>query len=85
MPGVHDFYQGTEFWDLSLADPDNRRPVDFNGNDAAVLRRSRIGLGKTHAKTGRVSSEAGWTRSLLKTSDRPCRCGCAMATTSRWK
>jgi (1->4)-alpha-D-glucan 1-alpha-D-glucosylmutase len=29
MPGVPDFYQGTEFWDLSLVDPDNRRPVDF--------------------------------------------------------
>jgi (1->4)-alpha-D-glucan 1-alpha-D-glucosylmutase len=29
-PGVPDFYQGTEFWDLSLVDPDNRRPVDFD-------------------------------------------------------
>ena len=28
-PGVPDFYQGCEFWDLSLVDPDNRRPVDF--------------------------------------------------------
>jgi (1->4)-alpha-D-glucan 1-alpha-D-glucosylmutase len=28
-PGVPDFYQGTEFWDLNLVDPDNRRPVDF--------------------------------------------------------
>ncbi|MFN7932246.1 MAG: malto-oligosyltrehalose synthase [Bryobacteraceae bacterium] len=28
-PGVPDFYQGTEVWDLSLVDPDNRRPVDF--------------------------------------------------------
>ncbi len=28
-PGVADFYQGTELWDLSLVDPDNRRPVDF--------------------------------------------------------
>ncbi|HET9016173.1 MAG TPA: malto-oligosyltrehalose synthase [Thermomicrobiaceae bacterium] len=28
-PGIPDFYQGTELWDLSLADPDNRRPVDF--------------------------------------------------------
>ena len=28
-PGVPDVYQGTEFWDLSLVDPDNRRPVDF--------------------------------------------------------
>jgi (1->4)-alpha-D-glucan 1-alpha-D-glucosylmutase len=28
-PGVPDIYQGTEIWDLSLVDPDNRRPVDF--------------------------------------------------------
>jgi len=29
-PGVPDCYQGTELWDLSLVDPDNRRPVDFS-------------------------------------------------------
>jgi len=28
-PGVPDFYQGTELWDLNLVDPDNRRPVDY--------------------------------------------------------
>jgi (1->4)-alpha-D-glucan 1-alpha-D-glucosylmutase len=28
-PGIPDFYQGTELWDLTLVDPDNRRPVDF--------------------------------------------------------
>ena len=28
-PGVPDIYQGTEIWDLSLVDPDNRRPVDY--------------------------------------------------------
>jgi (1->4)-alpha-D-glucan 1-alpha-D-glucosylmutase len=28
-PGVPDFYQGTEAWDFSLVDPDNRRPVDY--------------------------------------------------------
>jgi (1->4)-alpha-D-glucan 1-alpha-D-glucosylmutase len=28
-PGVPDIYRGTEVWDLSVADPDNRRPVDF--------------------------------------------------------
>jgi len=28
-PGVPDFYQGTEIWDFSLVDPDNRRPVDY--------------------------------------------------------
>jgi (1->4)-alpha-D-glucan 1-alpha-D-glucosylmutase len=29
VPGIPDLYQGTELWDLSLVDPDNRRPVDF--------------------------------------------------------
>src|SRR5579883_2662778 len=29
-PGIPDIYQGTELWDLSLVDPDNRRPVDFS-------------------------------------------------------
>ncbi len=29
MPGVPDTYQGTELWDFSLVDPDNRRPVDY--------------------------------------------------------
>ena len=29
-PGLPDFYQGTELWDLNLVDPDNRRPVDYN-------------------------------------------------------
>ncbi|HJR45893.1 MAG TPA: malto-oligosyltrehalose synthase [Actinomycetota bacterium] len=28
-PGIPDIYQGTEVWDLSLVDPDNRRPVDY--------------------------------------------------------
>lgn len=35
-PGVPDLYQGTELWDLSLVDPDNRRPVDYE------LRRSLL-------------------------------------------
>jgi malto-oligosyltrehalose synthase/4-alpha-glucanotransferase len=29
LPGIPDTYQGTEFWDLSMVDPDNRRPVDY--------------------------------------------------------
>jgi maltooligosyltrehalose synthase len=29
-PGIPDTYQGTELWDLSLVDPDNRRPVDYS-------------------------------------------------------
>ena len=36
LAGVPDFYQGTEFWDLSLVDPDNRRPVDFAARQAAL-------------------------------------------------
>src|SRR5438477_635453 len=28
-PGIPDIYQGTEIWDFSLVDPDNRRPVDY--------------------------------------------------------
>ena len=48
-----DFYQGTEFWDTSLVDPDNRRPVDF-AERVAVLETIKVpdwnalsrGLGK---------------------------------------
>jgi (1->4)-alpha-D-glucan 1-alpha-D-glucosylmutase len=36
VPGVPDTYQGTELWDLSLVDPDNRRPVDFAARIAAL-------------------------------------------------
>ena len=36
MPGVPDVYQGSELWEQSLVDPDNRRPVDFD-HRAAVL------------------------------------------------
>ena len=35
-PGVPDIYQGTELWDDSLVDPDNRRPVDFARREAIV-------------------------------------------------
>jgi (1->4)-alpha-D-glucan 1-alpha-D-glucosylmutase len=38
VPGVPDLYQGTEFWDLSLVDPDNRRPVDYAAREAALTR-----------------------------------------------
>ena len=36
MPGVPDVYQGTELWDHSLVDPDNRRPVDYSLRTAAA-------------------------------------------------
>jgi (1->4)-alpha-D-glucan 1-alpha-D-glucosylmutase len=48
-PGVPDLYQGTELWDLSLVDPDNRRPVDYE------LRRQL--LRETHALSPRQIME----------------------------
>jgi (1->4)-alpha-D-glucan 1-alpha-D-glucosylmutase len=66
MPGVPDFYQGTEFWDLSLVDPDNRRPVDFAAR-AAVLASMNTpdwpGLAQ-HWPDGHI--KLAWTRHLLQ-------------------
>lgn len=49
-PGVPDFYQGTELWDLSLVDPDNRRPVDYTVRVRALAelkeREVQIGPGR---------------------------------------
>lgn len=42
-PGVPDFYQGTELWDLSLVDPDNRRPVDYGARGKLLERASGLG------------------------------------------
>ncbi|HXW28456.1 MAG TPA: malto-oligosyltrehalose synthase, partial [Xanthobacteraceae bacterium] len=36
LPGIADFYQGTEFWDLSFVDPDNRRRVDFASRQSSL-------------------------------------------------
>ncbi|MCW6508319.1 malto-oligosyltrehalose synthase [Lichenifustis flavocetrariae] len=36
LPGVPDIYQGTELWDLSMVDPDNRRPVDFSQRETML-------------------------------------------------
>ena len=66
MPGVPDFYQGTEFWDLSLVDPDNRRPVDF-AERAAVL--SSLETPDWERLTQNWSDghlKLAWTRHLLK-------------------
>jgi (1->4)-alpha-D-glucan 1-alpha-D-glucosylmutase len=59
-PGVPDFYQGTELWDLSLVDPDNRRPVDF-------AHRRRL---LTEIETALAAGEpATLAQELLKTLD----------------
>ncbi len=54
-PGVPDFYQGTELWDLSLVDPDNRRPVDY-------AKRKRF---LDELKRGEQADRAGLLRDLL--------------------
>jgi (1->4)-alpha-D-glucan 1-alpha-D-glucosylmutase len=53
-PGIPDFYQGTECWQLDLADPDNRRPVDFE-------RRAAM-LGEL---SGRLKDRSGCVHTLL--------------------
>ncbi len=53
-PGIPDLYQGTEYWDLSLVDPDNRRPVDYAAR-AASERRDALPSELLHAwRDGRV-------------------------------
>jgi (1->4)-alpha-D-glucan 1-alpha-D-glucosylmutase len=42
LPGIPDIYQGTEFWDFSLVDPDNRRPVDYKACERALNRRESV-------------------------------------------
>jgi (1->4)-alpha-D-glucan 1-alpha-D-glucosylmutase len=66
MPGAPDFYQGTEFWDLSLVDPDNRRPVDF-AERAAVLASVENPDWQNLTQNWRSGHlKLAWTRSLLE-------------------
>jgi len=54
VPGVPDLYQGAEFWDFSLVDPDNRRPVDFNARQQALRTPPDIGELLFHWRDGRI-------------------------------
>ncbi|MBV9062602.1 MAG: malto-oligosyltrehalose synthase [Alphaproteobacteria bacterium] len=53
-PGVPDCYQGAEFWDFSLVDPDNRRPVDYGTRAAALKAEFPLKLLSHHWRDGRV-------------------------------
>lgn len=66
MPGVPDFYQGTEFWDCSLVDPDNRRPVDFAARQSALTTMEHPDWGNLirNWPDGRI--KLAWTRALLR-------------------
>jgi (1->4)-alpha-D-glucan 1-alpha-D-glucosylmutase len=66
MPGVPDFYQGTEFWDLSLVDPDNRRPVDFVARARALDAVERPDWQQLTKDWPSGHVKLAWTRQLLK-------------------
>ncbi|WP_053129536.1 malto-oligosyltrehalose synthase [Pseudomonas sp. MIACH] len=54
VPGVPDLYQGDEFWDFSLVDPDNRRPVDFTARQQALDTPPDIGELLFNWRDGRI-------------------------------
>ena len=60
-PGVPDFYQGTELWDYSLVDPDNRRPVDF-----ALRRQHLAGLA---AELALAADQTAFARGLVEAKE----------------
>jgi (1->4)-alpha-D-glucan 1-alpha-D-glucosylmutase len=57
VPGMPDFYQGSEFWDLSLVDPDNRRPVDFARRAAALHQNQDLDVLAANWRDGRVKQD----------------------------
>jgi (1->4)-alpha-D-glucan 1-alpha-D-glucosylmutase len=62
LPGTPDIYQGTEFWDFSLVDPDNRRPVDYAARAAALSEDRRPDLTADDKGTAKLAV----TRRLLR-------------------
>jgi (1->4)-alpha-D-glucan 1-alpha-D-glucosylmutase len=71
MPGVPDVYQGTELWDYSLVDPDNRRPVDYDLRREAAGRARR---GRGARRSTRPARPSCWWS--------PAPCGPAATTPS---
>ncbi len=66
LPGVPDFYQGTEFWDFSMVDPDNRRPVDFAARARALDALERPDWPRLIENWPGGELKLAWTRHLLK-------------------
>ncbi len=69
-PGVPDLYQGCEFWDLSLVDPDNRRPVDWEARARALAARGAPDALIADWRDGRVK-QAVLARALALRAERP--------------
>jgi (1->4)-alpha-D-glucan 1-alpha-D-glucosylmutase len=75
-PGVPDLYQGTELWDLSLVDPDNRRPVDYTLRKRLLCELKRLKVEDVAAQVMMRADEGlpkMWTihRALELRRDRP--------------
>ncbi|SDC70634.1 maltooligosyl trehalose synthase [Geodermatophilus telluris] len=69
MPGVPDVYQGSELWDHSLVDPDNRRPVDYDERRALL---ARLDAGEVPAvDEGGAAKLLVTSRALRLRRDRP--------------
>jgi (1->4)-alpha-D-glucan 1-alpha-D-glucosylmutase len=66
-PGVPDFYQGTDLWDLNLVDPDNRRPVDFDLRERLLGEVEQL-LEKTGAErsAGVAALLTNWQSGIIK-------------------
>lgn len=65
LPGLPDLYQGCELWDLSLVDPDNRRPVDFDMR-YAILRKIRAVNWKQRAREWFHDASLHWYDGYIK-------------------
>lgn len=57
VPGVPDIYQGCEFWDFSMVDPDNRRPVDFAAREGALAQHEAEDRLRAGWKSGRIKQD----------------------------
>lgn len=69
-PGVPDLYQGCEFWDFSLVDPDNRRPVDWAAREASLEAAEDPASLLPHWRDGRVK-QAVLARALALRAAQP--------------
>jgi len=66
-PGIPDLYQGSELWDLSLVDPDNRRPVDFARRQSALDGlAARIAAESSDSSGLATELLAGWPDGMVK-------------------
>jgi (1->4)-alpha-D-glucan 1-alpha-D-glucosylmutase len=69
-PGVPDVYQGTELWDLSLVDPDNRRPVDYDRRRHLLRELDGLDAGALWPRDDEGLPKLALTRAALRTRAR---------------